>query len=197
MALVTAIEGITLDGVAQGIGRADEDTRGGFAHGGWGDAYASGDGQEFMAPAMSETTANLFGRRTYDDLVTHWIETRPNPFGDYFLAVQKYVASRNPSAELAYENSTLVVGEAAETVAALKDEMDGGLAIFGSLELVRGLHAAGLVDRYVLSIHPIVMGSGTRLFDVGARRDLRLLRSATTPTGVIMAEYAVDASATS
>lgn len=192
MATICAVESVTLDGVVQGLGRADEDTRGGFAHGGWGDGYQDHVSAEFMAGGMTGEGAVLFGRRTYEDLLRHWTAvTEPNPFTGHLTAVPKYVVSRAPGTTLEYPNSTLLAGEAVETVAALKAELAADLTVLGSGELVRALHAAGLVDSYVLQIHPVVLGSGTRLFGAADRRDLVLERSVTTTTGVIIAQYAV------
>jgi len=189
---ITATESITLDGVMQGVGRPDEDTRGGFTQGGWADGYQDQVAGAFMSEGMSMSGAMLFGRRTYQDVVGHWAGvTEPNPFTDHLLNARKVVVSRSADTTLAYPNSTLLVGEATETVAKLRDETPGVLSIIGSGELVRSLHAAGLIDGYVLLIHPIVLGSGTRLFAEGDRSDLNLERSVTTTTGVIIAQFSV------
>lgn len=192
MARICATESITLDGVMQGLGRADEDPRGDFGHGGWGTGYADHVTAEFAAEGMSGGGAMLFGRRSYVDLLRHWTSvTEPNPFTTHLTDARKYVVSRSPGTTLDYPNSTLLPGEATETVAALAAELDGDLSIIGSGELVRSLHAAGLIDSYALLIHPIVLGTGTRLFGSGDRRDLRLEKSVTTTTGVIIARYTV------
>lgn len=195
MARIVATENITLDGVMQGVGRADEDTRGDFTHGGWGTGYPDEVSMSFMGDGMAGTAAMLFGRRTYEDLMAHWTTAdEPNPFTDYLLRTPKYVASHSPSTELAYPESTLLTGAASTTVARLREELDGTLGIIGSGTLVRTLHAAGLIDGYVLLIHPIVLGSGARLFDEGKRTDLRLERSVTSTTGVVIAQYSVPLS---
>lgn len=192
MARICATESVTLDGVMQGLGRADEDVRDGFVHGGWGDGYQDHVAMEFMSEGMTGEGAMLFGRRTYEDLLQYWTTTtEPNPFTDYLTHTPKYVVSRSAGTRLAYPASTLLPGDAADTVATLKKELDGDITIIGSGELVRTLHAAGLVDSYVLQIHPITLGSGTRLFTEGDRHDLVLERTATTTTGVIIAQYAV------
>lgn len=103
----------------------------------------------------------------------------------------KWVASRSAGTTTAYPNTTLLAGDAVETVAALKPQVDGALTVMGSGELIRSLHEAGLVDEYILQIHPIVLGSRTRLFGEGARTDLTLTRTMTTTTGVMIAQYAV------
>lgn len=183
---------VSLDGVVQGLGRADEDQRGGFDQGGWGQGYQDEVSMAFMSDGMAANGAMLFGRRTYEDMLGYWTTTTdPNPFTDFLTHSPKYVASRSDQTTLAYPASTLLAGEAVDTVGRLREEFDGELTILGSGELVRSLHAANLVDEYVLQIHPIVLGQGTRLFGDSARSDLDLVRSVTTTTGVIIAQYTV------
>lgn len=192
MTTITAFQSITLDGVMQGLGRPDEDTRGGFAHGGWGDGYQDEVSMGFAAEGMSEGGALLFGRRTYDDMLGFWTSIgEPNPFTDVLVHSTKHVVTRDASAVAAHPNTQLHVGEATETIAALKAAGGEDLTVMGSGELTRALHAARLIDRFVLQIHPIVLGSGTRLFGEGERANLRLERSIPTTTGVIIAQYAV------
>ncbi|GAA1694257.1 hypothetical protein GCM10009733_107590 [Nonomuraea maheshkhaliensis] len=113
----------------------------------------------------------------------------PNPFTDTLVNAPEYVTSRRPGTALAHPNSTLLTGEATDTVAQLKDRTDGVIRVLGSGELVRSLHAAGLVEEYVLLVHPIMLGSGTRLFGAGERTDLTLQEPVTTTTGVLIARY--------
>jgi dihydrofolate reductase len=189
MGRICAVESMTLDGVMQGLGRADEDTRGGFTHGGWGDGYQDEVSMEFMGEGRSGSGAMLFGRRTYEDLLFYWTsKTEPNPFTDHLTDTPKYVVSHAAGTELSYPNSTLLAGVAPETVRHLKTEIDGDITILGSGELIRSLHTARLVDDYVLQIHPIVLGFGTKLFGHTDRTDLILERTVTT-TGVIIARY--------
>lgn len=193
MGMISVLESVTLDGVMQGLGRPDEDTRGGFEHGGWGPAYADHVAGEFMAEGMAEVAALLFGRRTYEDLMGYWTTTsEPNPFTEVLVSTPKFVVSRRPDTTVAYPNSVLLAGDATSTVAGLADRVDGDVTVMGSGELVRTLHAAGLVDEYILQIHPIVLGSGTRLFGPSDRSHLALERSVTTTTGVIIAQYSVS-----
>lgn len=154
MTSICVTESVSLDGVMQGLGRADEDTRGGFAHGGWGEGYQDQVMGEFMAEGMAAEGVVLFGRRTYDDLMRAWT-SRTGPITDHLVKARKYVVSRDGATPLAYPNSTLLPGEAVDTVAALKQEYGGAITVIGSGELVRALHAAGLVDSFVLLIHPI------------------------------------------
>lgn len=191
MGRITAFESVTLDGVMQGLGRPDEDPRGGFTHGGWGDGFADEVSIQFAMDGMGEEGAMLFGRRTYDDVLGYWSSVgEDNPFTGYLVGTQKYVASRS-DAPATHPNTEILVGEAVETVAKLKAETDPPLTVMGSGDLVRSLHAAGLVDTFTLQIHPIVLGSGTRLFGEGDRVDVHLRRSLTTTTGVVIAEYDV------
>lgn len=190
MTNISVFQSVTLDGVMQGPGRPDEDTRGGFNHGGWANGYQDEVSMQFAGEGMSSGGSLLFGRRTYEDLLGIWSKTPdPNPFTDVLLNSRKYVVSRSPETVLAYPNSTLLAGDAAQTVAALDREADGGLTILGSRQLVQSLHAAGLIDQYILLVHPIVLGSGTKLFGDGERVNLTLQRSITTTTGVIIAQY--------
>lgn len=190
MAKVSVFQSVTLDGVMQGLGRADEDTRGGFVHGGWGLGYQDEVSMRFAGEGTAGESAFLFGRRSYEDLLGFWTSTpEPNPFTDVLTHSPKYVVSRSADTTLAYPASTLLAGEATATVAALREEAQTDLTIMGSGELIRSLHANGLIDEYTLQIYPIVLGSGTRLFGDGDRVNLTLERSVTTTTGVIIAQY--------
>jgi len=190
MATITAFENVTLDGVLQAPGRADEDPHDGFRHGGWAHGYSDEVSMRFAGKGMSRRGGLLFGRRTYEDLLRFWTTTTdPNPFTEVLVHRPKYVVSRSAGVTLDYPNSTLLVGDAAETVATLKEQSELDLTILGSGELVRTLHAARLIDTYVLQIHPIVLGSGTRLFGKTDRLDLTLERSIPTTTGVLIAQY--------
>lgn len=190
MATISVFQSITLDGVMQGPGRPDEDTREGFTHGGWADGYQDEVSMQFAGEGMSRTGAMLFGHRTYDDLLHHWTTTpEPNPFADVLVGSPKYVVSRSADTELTYPNSTLLAGDAVDRVRSLKGEVDGTLMIMGSGALIRSLYAAGLIDEYILHIFPIVLGSGATLFAKGTRTNLTLTRSVATTTGVIIAQY--------
>ena len=193
MYTLTAVEHVSLDGVMQSPGRADEDTRGGFDLGGWASARLAADPEAARASmgGQGSTAALLFGRRTYDDLVGHWLSApEPTPFTDILTRTPKYVTSRTQTGPLPHPNSTLLVGEAADTVRSLKQDGEGDLVLLGSGELVRALAAAGLVDRYVLTTIPVVLGRGARLFD-GTPADLEVESSTTSPTGIVVATYRV------
>lgn len=191
MATITVFESITLDGVMQAPGRPDEDTRGGFPYGGWAVPYQDEVAMRFAGEGMSRGGAMLFGRRTYDYLLGYWTTTpEPNPFTDVLVNARKFVVSRSPSSRLGHPNSTLLAGDATETVAELRQTLDGPVTVLGSGELVRALFAAGLIDELVLMQHPLVLGVGTTLFGPD-RVELDLGRTVPTTTGVVIAQYAV------
>jgi len=192
MRSITVTMWVTLDGVVQSLGRPDEDTRGGFTHGGWGQRYNDEVMGREMATAMARPGDMLFGRRTWQDFITAWgRRTDGNPFTTQMNAATKYVVSRTLEDAGAWPNSILLRGDAASAVAELKAEPGGDLGIIGSASLVRSLHAAGLIDRYTLLICPLTLGSGTRLFEgPGPLTEFDLSRSVTTTTGVIIAHYA-------
>lgn len=191
MATITVFESVTLDGVMQAPRRPDEDTRGGFSDGGWAEPYRDEVAARFAGERMAQGGALLFGRRTYDDVLGYWTSTpEPNPFTQVLVDAQKYVVTRQRDIRLTHPNSTPLVGEAADTVAALRRDLDGGITVLGSGELVRALLAAGLVDEMVLLQHPLALGTGTKLFG-GDRFGLELQRTIPTTTGVIIGQYAV------
>ena len=191
MRKITAIESITLDGVMQAPGSADEDTRGGFAHGGWGPPYMDHVMGEAMGGGMAAGGPLLFGRRTYERFASFWPhQTDGNPFTPVLDAAQKYVASSTltSDAELPWQNSTLLGGDVPAAVRALKERDGKDVGILGSGELVRSLLGHELIDELVLLIHPLVLGAGTRLFPAeGPAYRLDLVSSVTTTTGVIIA----------
>jgi dihydrofolate reductase len=187
---LTVFNSVTLDGVMQAPGRADEDTRGGFAHGGWATPYMDEVMGRVAAEGMADAGPLLFGRRTYEDFHSFWPHQTGNPFTEVLDNADKYVASRTLREPLPWRNSTLVEGDAAEAVARLKREPGKGLTVLGSGELVQTLRRHDLVDSYVLLLHPLVLGTGRRLFpDGGPYAELRLVDSVPTTTGVIIATY--------
>lgn len=186
---VLVVNHISLDGVLQGPGRPEEDTRDGFRHGGWAE---QGD-DPAMGPAIGERMGPefswLFGRRSYDDMLTHWNQAG-GPFKEGLNRARKYVASSRPDVELPWPNSTLLTGDVPAQVAALRQKPGGNLVIMGSGQLIRSPLPHGLVDELILMIHPVVLGSGRRLFgsDDEAHR-LQLVECTPTATGVLMATY--------
>ena len=190
MSKVIVFTNLTLDGVIQAPGRPDEDLRGGFEHGGWATPYAA---IAQAGESMANIGALLLGRRTYEDFYAVWPKRKDSPFSAMLDNMQKYVASTTLSEPLAWINSTLLKGDATETVARLKGEPGKDLVIMGSGELVRSLMRGNLVDSYVLLIHPLVLGSGRRLFtDGGTLAALRLVGTKTTNNGVVIATYQPD-----
>lgn len=192
MGRIIVIESVSLDGVMQAPGGPDEDTRGGFRHGGWAGPYADEVAMREMSAGMAQGSAGgplLFGRVTYQQFEGFWPkQTDGNPFTPVLNAATKYVVSSTLTEPLTWENSVLVRdgGE----LAVIKEREPGDIGVLGSGELVQTLLRDDLVDQFVLSIHPLVLGEGTRLFRDGAQlAAFRLVKSVPTTTGVIIATY--------
>ncbi|GHO79934.1 deaminase reductase [Ktedonobacter sp. SOSP1-85] len=187
MRKVIVFTNLTLNGVMQAPGRPDEDRRGGFEYGGWAAPY---NAMTQAGESMPGIGALLLGRRTYEDFYSVWPEQKDSPFSALLDNMQKYVASTTLSEPPPWINSTLLNGDAAETVARLKQESGTDLVIMGSGELVQSLMRANLIDEYVLLIHPLILGSGHRLFpEGGIFATLRLVGTKTTTNGVVIATY--------
>jgi dihydrofolate reductase len=190
MSKVVVFNHLTLDGVMQAPGRPDEDRRGGFQHGGWAAARMDPVLGEVASQGMTRGGALLLGRRTYEDFAAFWPAQGDNPFAVALSNSQKYVASRTLEEPLPWSNSTLLEGDASEAVARLREQPGGDLVVLGSGELIQSLMRGDLIDEYLLMIHPVVLGSGRRLFaDGGASADLRLAGTRTSTTGVVVATY--------
>jgi dihydrofolate reductase len=192
MGRIVVMNHVTLDGVMQGPGRPDEDTRDGFTLGGWGSRSASPD--DATGKAMGDRIAAggglggwLLGRWTYQSLLSTW-NARGGPFKDALNNSPKYVASATAE-KPSWPNTTLLRGEIGDAVGALKAQSGGVLAVMGSGVLIGSLMAAGLIDEYLLMIHPLVLGTGRRLFPEGAQLSLRLTSSLTSASGVVIATY--------
>ena len=187
MSKVVVLTNLTLDGVMQGPARPDEDRRGGFEHGGWAAPYAA---MEATGNNFASAGALLFGRRTYENFYAVWPKQTNSPYTEFLNTIPKYVASTTLKEPLPWSNSTLLKGDAAQTVSQLKEQPGKDLLIMGSGELIQSLMRANLIDDYVLLIHPLVLGSGRRLFpDGGAAATLRLVATSTTDKGVVIATY--------
>ena len=190
MGTITLLDHMTLDGVIQAPGSDDEDRSGGFAFGGW----AQENQDEVMAQALGEGMSSrpglLLGRRTFDGMATFWPTQAPeDPMAAAMTAMPKYVVSRSPH-PVSWENSTVLTGEASETVAKLVADVRDDLTVLGSRTLAVSLLEHGLVDAIELLIHPLVLGTGKRLFVEGLPRiPLELTETRTTTTGVIIASY--------
>jgi dihydrofolate reductase len=186
MSRVVVFTSVTLDGVMQAPGRSDEDRRGSFEHGGWATPYAD----PVMWEGMGSRGGLLLGRRTYEDLHAFWPNQTDNPFTDVLNQTQKYVASTTLQEPLPWSNSTLLEGDVAGAVAELKRQPGKDIVVLGSGELVQALMRSNLVDEYVLLIHPLILGSGRRLFSDGSPTTaLKLIDTKTTKTGVVIATY--------
>jgi len=188
MGRVIVMNGVTLDGVMQGPGRPDEDTRDGFERGGWATPYSDEAMVAKMGERMGGDRAWLFGRRTYEELLAYW-NARGGRFKDALTDARKYVASSDPATRLAWPNSTLLHGDVPGAVADLKQSSGANLVIMGSGVLIGSLMAADVIDEYLLMIHPLVLGTGRRLFAGGTHASLRLVDSGTTSRGVLIAAY--------
>lgn len=189
MGKVVVMNWVTLDGVMQAPGRPDEDTRDGFADGGWAVPYSDNVMGAKMGERMAGNYAWLFGRRSYEGLLASW-NAQGGPFKDALINRHKYVASRNPSLTLDWPNSSLLDSDVPGAVAKLKQTSTANLVIMGSGELIASLAAADAIDEYLLMIAPVVLGCGRRLFPEGVRASLQLLDCTPTSTGAIIASYA-------
>jgi dihydrofolate reductase len=188
MGTIRVVNHLTLDGVMQGPGHADEDRRDGFERGGWAAANNDQVMLDVMTADMDRGPGSLLlGRRTYEIFAAVWPDApNDNPFTEPINSARKYVASRTLSEPLSWHNSTLLNGDATDAVKAI----DENLVILGSGELVQSLLRHDLIDEFLLPIHPLTLGSGQRLFpDGGAPVKLRLTDTRTTTTGVVIAFY--------
>ena len=193
MRKVIVDEWMTLDGVVQAPGHAEEDSDGGFEHGGWHMPYFDDISQNWVAEGYSDLGGFLLGRRTYEILGSYW-PTAPEEeqvIARPLNTLPKYVASRTLTEPLEWQNSHVLQGDVAEAVAALKDEEGQDLRMIGSADLLQTLIEHNLVDEFRLMIDPLVLGGGKRLFrEGGPRRPLRLVESRIATTGAILATYA-------
>jgi dihydrofolate reductase len=186
-------EWMTLDGVVQAPGAADEDPSGGFGHGGWSLPYFDEVAMKWAVENVAAASGYLLGRRTYEVFAAHWptASEAERPLAEPLNTKPKYVASTSLSEPLEWRNSTVLEGDVAGAVAALKQQEDGGdLLVIGSPQLVQTLVGQDLVDEFRVMIDPLVVGGGKRLFgDDGVLRRLRLLDSQVTTTGAILATW--------
>jgi len=193
MRKVIVNEFLSLDGVAQAPGGAEEDSSGGFAHGGWHMQYMGDEvAQRWVLKNIVEADGFLLGRRTYDIFAAYW----PNASEEQQVIAEplntkpKYVASRTRSGQLEWQNSTVLGGDLAQAVAALKEQDGGDLHTIGSTELVRSLLEYDLVDGFRLVIDPLTLGGGKSFFRAdGLLRRLHLVDAQVVSTGAILATY--------
>jgi dihydrofolate reductase len=192
MRKLNVIEFLSLDGVYQAPGDPDEDTEGGFRHGGWQQPYVDDVLGKAAAEGMSETGAQLFGRKTYEIMARYWPNApADDPYAKHLNNAQKYVASNTLREEdVTWRHTTLLKGDVVGQIRAIKEQPGGGIGVLGSGNLVRTLARHDLVDAYSLFVYPIVLGSGKRLFgeDEEVHR-LELVDSKTTTTGGLILTY--------
>ena len=189
MGKLIVITNLTLDGVMQSPGRPEEDPRDGFEHGGWAVPFAAMQQAE-AGEAFANMGTLLFGRWTYESFYAFWPNQTGNPFTEFLNNVPKYVVSTTLEEPLAWSNSRLIRGDISKAVEKLKREQGKDIVVFGSGVLIQSLMRWNLVDEYVLLIHPLVLGSGRRLFvSGGAAINLRLRDVKATSNGVMVATY--------
>ena len=193
MSTIEVVNHVTLDGVMQAPADPDEDRRGGFEHGGWATRYFDAVQGEYMGSRMSGggSGALLFGRWTYEKMASFW-PTQPedNMIRQVMTRATKYVVSNTLQEPLEWENTVVLSGDPVETVADLKEREDRNIVMLGSAELIHALLPHGLIDAFLLTIHPLVLGSGKRLFpDEGSAAEFKLAESKPTTTGVLITRY--------
>ena len=193
MRKVIVVEWMSLDGVVQAPAYADEDTSGGFKHGGWHVRYFEERSMKLVIDNVTRAGGFLFGRRTYDTFAAHWPNASPEEqaLARPLNALPKYVASRTLREPLAWQNARLLPGDLAGAVTALKSGAGGDLLVIGSTELAAALLEIDLVDELRLMIDPVILGGGKRFFrDDEVCRRFDLVASEATPTGAVIATYA-------
>jgi dihydrofolate reductase len=184
---------LTLDGVMQGPGGPEEDPTGGFTHGGWSATYWDDSLGDWVGPYMARPADMLLGRRTYEIFAAHWPyvgNDHPDAsMAEVLNAARKYVASTTLDA-VEWNNATLLTGDVAEAVAALKEEDGPEIQVHGSGNLIQTLLRHDLVDEFRLIVFPLVLGAGKRLFSEGTiPANLKVVDSTVTPKGVVGAIY--------
>ena len=190
VAKLVVIEFVTLDGVMQGLGSPDEDRDGGFEHGGWAAPYADHVLRESALQGLGSTTAYLFGRRTYEKMLGFWPhQPDSDPMAAHLNRTVKYVATRTFH-WLDWPNARILDGDLEPAVRGLKAHGDGNIAVLGSGALVNELRARHLVDEYRVFVHPLLLGTGKRLFrETPVPQSLSLHSCTRTTTGVLLLTY--------
>ncbi|HEY8730282.1 MAG TPA: dihydrofolate reductase family protein [Acidothermaceae bacterium] len=194
MRKVIVTDWVTLDGVAQGPNSADEDTSNGFTRGGWHPQYFDDVSMKWTIDNVTGAGGYLLGRRTYESFAAHWPKAskEEQSLAEPLNTRPKYVASRTLTEPLAWQNSTLLSGDVAKAVGALKKEAGDDLVVIGSTELVHTLMEHDLVDELRLMIDPVVVGGGKRLFpDGGVLRPFELVDTQVVATGAMLVTYKV------
>jgi dihydrofolate reductase len=190
MRKLVVIDFLSLDGVMQAPGQPEEDTEGGFKHGGWAVPYHDESLAENLADSMAATDAYLFGRKTYENFAAYWPSApREIPFTDHLNNTAKYVVSKTLK-QPEWNNTSVLDGDVVEEVRRLKGQPGKRIAVLGSGELVQILMKNDLVDEYFLTVYPILLGAGKKLFhDNDQLRKLELVDSTTTSTGGVVLTY--------
>jgi dihydrofolate reductase len=184
-----AAEFVSLDGVIQAPGGANEDTEGGFMHGGWTLPYWHDDIGAHFFQAISAADAILLGRKTWQIHGSAFEPMAGDPFADALNNIQKYVVSTTLESASAWRNSVLIREDVVEAVRKLKEQPGKNILVDGSSVLIRLLAQNDLVDEYSLHVYPIILGSGKRLYQSGNRHDLTLVEASPLPTGVVFMRY--------
>lgn len=193
MRKIVVAEFMSLDGVMQAPGGVDEDTDGGFAHGGWTHPYWHDDMGAHIDAQIREADAILLGRKTWQGHGAAFDPMPPgDPFGDLFNTLPKYVVSNTLTDTSLWRNSTLISGDVIGQVRALKAQPGKAIFTDGSSVLVHALARHGLVDEYSLLVYPVALGGGKKVFEDGVHTPLRLTESRTFPSGVTLLRYAVE-----
>ncbi|MEN0130256.1 MAG: dihydrofolate reductase family protein [Brevundimonas sp.] len=190
MRTLKLIEFLTLDGVMQGLGSPDEDRDGGFRHGGWAGPYGDEVQMSAAVDGLASTTAYLFGRRTYEKMAAFWpFQPDENPMAAHLNATPKFVASRTLT-DLSWPGAHVLDGDLEAAVRELKEQGEGTIAVLGSGVLAQDLLALDLVDGFGIFLHPLLLGTGKRLFrELAEPRPLRLVGCTPTTTGVLLLDY--------
>ena len=192
MAKLGIVEFITLDGVMQGLGGPDEDREGGFDHGGWSGPYADHVLARRAGEGIGQTSAYLFGRTTFEHMAAHWPnEPDDNPIAASLNATPKYVVTKSlRESDITWANCHVIDTDVVEAVRRLKAEGEGFITVLGSGVLVQALIANDLVDTYRIMLHPLVLGTGKRLFrEYPEPMRLQLTECTPTSTGVLLLTY--------
>src|SRR3990172_7087193 len=183
-------EFITLDGVIQAPGGADEDTEGGFMHGGWTHPYWHDDIGAHFFQAITQADTLLLGRKTWQ-IHGEAFEPMPvgDPFGDVMNGMHKYVVSTTLKSAADWRNSTIISSNVVAEIRKLKEQPGKNILVDGRSVLIHTLAENDLVDEYSLHVHPLVLGSGKRLFPEGKRINLKIIESQVLPTGFLFQRY--------
>ena len=195
MRKLIAIEFLSVDGVMQGLGSPDEDRSGGFKHGGWGARFADAIHTTNGRNGLAGTSTYLFGRRTYEKMAAFWPhQPDTNLMAAHLNGTPKHVASSTLDYnDVTWDNTTVMTGDLASNVGRLKSTGTGDLVILGRGVLVRHLLQQNLIDGLRLFVHPLVLGSGTRLFgELPSPLSLKLTGCDTTSLGSIVLTYDID-----